>query len=398
MTKADIIRAAFRIWGRGLYQTTSLTQLARELGVSKPALYRHFKNKQALLDGMYACFFDEYTACIKAGYERALTAENKKEGFLAMSQALADYYCKNVYAFVFSLFQVYGCREHDNVLAELTVRGIDLRLFISRCEEPGVYPPKIQMLAATVTFWLAHFHKNAGSFEKTPSNHQIEAVLASLEQKLAGGLGLNRERIDAIDYEALEQAVLREGFAAAENDELLRAVAGAVAEAGPWNASMDMVAQRSGLSKSGLYAHFKSRRDMLSRFFLTEFDRILAYIEANVCKSAAPEEQLYLVILSIANYFRIRPEFMAALDWLRTRRIDLGLTPPLRLYTVFSDIKLEAFKPQGDIMELSPDWIMFMSINTLMRYRDEKNLSEIPDNCFRVLFRFITLGLGGFDP
>jgi AcrR family transcriptional regulator len=38
MTKQDIIKAAFRAWGRELYQTMSLTQIADELNVTKPAL------------------------------------------------------------------------------------------------------------------------------------------------------------------------------------------------------------------------------------------------------------------------------------------------------------------------------------------------------------------------
>ncbi|MDR0472401.1 MAG: TetR/AcrR family transcriptional regulator [Treponema sp.] len=40
MTKNDIIKAAFRVWGREFYQTASLSELALELGASKAALYR----------------------------------------------------------------------------------------------------------------------------------------------------------------------------------------------------------------------------------------------------------------------------------------------------------------------------------------------------------------------
>ncbi|MDR0554565.1 MAG: TetR/AcrR family transcriptional regulator [Treponema sp.] len=402
MNKADIIQAAFRIWGRDLYQTTSLTQLARELGVSKPALYRHFKNKQTLLDAMYASFFDEYAALIKAGYERVLTARNKKEGLFNMVRTLAVYYTGNVYAFIFSLVQVYGSLEDDNLRNELAFRGVDLNRFLSLYVETSEYPPMLQMLTATTMFWTACFHKNAGSLETPPSESRIRTDIAFLEAKLSRGLGLRREQVEAIDYGALEQAVFAAGFEDAENDALLRAVAGAVAEAGPWQASMEMVARRSGLSKSGLYAHFKSRRDMLNRFFLTEFDRILTYAEANIHKSTVPEEQLYLWILSIANYFRTHPELLAALDWLRTRRIDLGLTAPPRLHMIFWDIKLDMFPPPEEAPsspDWFPQWIIFMIINTPIGVGGGGGGgAEIPDNSVRILYRFITLGLEGFDP
>jgi AcrR family transcriptional regulator len=45
---------------------------------------------------------------------------------------------------------------------------------------------------------------------------------------------------------------------------------------------MEMVARRSGLSKSGLYAHFKNKQDMLNRFFITEFTRIANYAKAQI--------------------------------------------------------------------------------------------------------------------
>ena len=48
MNKDDIISAAFRAWGREGYRKMSLTDVASELGVTKPALYRHFGDKERL--------------------------------------------------------------------------------------------------------------------------------------------------------------------------------------------------------------------------------------------------------------------------------------------------------------------------------------------------------------
>ena len=57
MTNDDIIKAAFKVWGRELYRTTSLTEIALELGVSKTALYRHFKDKDSILEAKYEFTF-----------------------------------------------------------------------------------------------------------------------------------------------------------------------------------------------------------------------------------------------------------------------------------------------------------------------------------------------------
>ena len=132
MTNDDIIRAAFKVWGRDLYRTKSLTQIARELGVSKPALYRHFKDKNALLDAMYTAFFDEYAAFIKEGYDRAVSTEDQRERNLLMMRTIAEYYARYGEAFVFSLFRVYSRQERENTGDEFRARGIDMRRLIYR--------------------------------------------------------------------------------------------------------------------------------------------------------------------------------------------------------------------------------------------------------------------------
>jgi len=79
MTKVEVIEAAFKAWGREFYLNTSLSQVARELGVSKPALYRHFCSKQALLDAMTGHFFDDFADFIREGYEKALETGDSGE-------------------------------------------------------------------------------------------------------------------------------------------------------------------------------------------------------------------------------------------------------------------------------------------------------------------------------
>lgn len=430
MTNADIIKAAFKVWGRELYQTTSLTDLARELGVSKPALYRHFKDKQALLDAMYNSYFDDYAAFIKADYEKALTVTNQNEKHYIMVRRIAEYYIRNKDAFIFSLIQVYGSREMGAVMEQMTVRGVDPRKMIQFEEKDfTVYPSRLQLSVVSLTFWIAHFHRYGHKPDEIPSEALVQQALASVEERIAYGLGLAGDRLAAIDYGDLERRSTGTVYENTRENDLLRAVAGAVAEAGPWNASMEMVAQRSGLSKSGLYAHFKSKQDMLAQLFLAEFGRIINYAELSIKASAVPEEQLYLAIISIADYLRSRPEILVTLDWIRTRRLDLGHhTFPVHLYRPITNIKLEAFKEgpndsaDAEVETLADwivQWILFLIVNTLIRCPHQAGgglrmphfragekypeplrtlvFTEIPNDSFRILFRFIAMGLKGFD-
>jgi AcrR family transcriptional regulator len=393
MTKDDIIKTAFRVWGGELYQNTSLTQLARELGVSKPALYRHFKNKQALRDAMYTSFFDDYAAAIKAVYDRALGADNKTEGLFIVMRAIVAYYVQKPEAFIFSLAQVYGGRELENMSAQMLSRGIMLGHFLNG--DSGAYPPKIQLIIASLTFWVAHFHRFEHDLNEAPSEAMVAGVISAVEEKisqgLSRGLGFKREAVEALDFEGLESLIPPAEGGDDDTERLLKAVASVVAEVGPWNASMDMVARRSGLSKSGLYAHFKSKQDMLRQMFLSVLDRIVAYAKAGVRLSAVPEEQLYLAIIFTMDYLCAHPEVLVAVDWLRTRRIDLGIAAAPDLSRLFGDID------GGALPEPTSGWILFLMVNALMRRPAGRDFSSLPRECCRILYKFIVLGAKGYD-
>jgi AcrR family transcriptional regulator len=249
-----------------------------------------------------------------------------------------------------------------------------------------------------------------------PPEAVIGEIISLIEAKVTAGLGFDKALVEAIDYVGLEKRI--SGAARSiKDDGLLRAVAGAVAEAGPWNASMDMVARRSGLSKSGLYAHFKNKQDMLTQLFLTEFNRMADFADASKKQSDVPEEQLYLVIISIADYLRSRPEILITVDWLRTRKLDLGSAAPSSasplIYRIISGIKFRGRgidQPSDADADKIAQWMLFLIVSTLLRGtgrqtfplpcgpepRRPGDIASVDNSNFRVLYRFIVLGLGGF--
>jgi AcrR family transcriptional regulator len=413
MTKADIIKTAFRVWGRTLYQSTSLSEIAQELGVSKSALYRHFESKQALLEAMYEQFFADYVAFIKPQYDKARLSRDRREQFFIIMRIVVEYYVRNRDTFIFCLIQVYGNQHLEQMVTFMIAQGLDMREFQYLEEGDTSYPSAMQLGTAALTFLVAYFHKHGYTGEEVPADEQVQEFITWVEQSITHGLGLHQQAIDALDFKELESRfdawVL--GFntdryhkdmqelekryerkkypKAKEDDSLLKAVASVVAEAGPWNASMDMVARRSGLSKSGLYSHFKNKQDMLRHFFMREFQRILVYAEGGLTLSAIPEEQLYLVILSIVDCLRSHPEILQTVDWLRTRPLNLTSEPP-QVLQIFSAIK---FKPEVLITEQTGHMIFFLIINILMRRPQGMAFSELPNRSIRILFRFIALGV-----
>jgi AcrR family transcriptional regulator len=394
MTRDDIIRAAFKVWGQELYRTTSLTEIAQELGVSKTALYRHFKDKDSILEAMYPVYFDECAAFIKNGCDRAANVSSRREAHLIVMRIIAEYFLRNSEAFIFSLARVFDKRDKKTVSEEFRKRGINFEQMTLKEGETASYPSKMQLILATLCFCIAYFHHQNYEKGEKPTEEAVRDSLVQIEERIGKGLKLDAQRISSLDYGNIEKQAAGTVYEETEDNTLLRAVAQAVAEAGPWDASMEMVAKRSGLSKSGLYAHFKNKQDMLDRLFVTEFNRIANFARARIETYEAVEAQLYHAIISIVYYLRSRPEILVAIDWIKTRQLKLGKGVSEEIFRIIGDLKLEAIR-NLDLNTLGEiaHWILFMIVNTLAW----RPLKEIPNESFRFLFSYIALGLEGLN-
>jgi hypothetical protein len=326
------------------------------------------------------------------------------------------YFAKNAYACVFSLINVWGNSRVKDMRTPLLERGIDMSS-PNYPQEEELSAPLWLLSIATLVFAMANFHRKAYPAGQAPSEALIDRFIASVSCIVSRGLDFDPALADAMDYGKLERGIA-EAVQGLEEDPLLRGVAEAVAERGPWKTSMEMAAHHSGLSKSGLYAHFKSKEEMIGQLFLSEFGRIVDFALENQRNSAAPEERLYLGVFSIAAYFRSRPNILLAMDWLRTRRIhpDKFNTPPPLERRIFQEFRFPAAygKLPGDEGQWISHWIVFLVLKILMNdvfkrhgvfypqwgqkaaCFSPEDFSGIPNESFRLLYRFITSGVKGF--
>ena len=401
MTKDEIISAAFRVWGCNYYRKTSLSQLAGELKVSKPALYRHFISKQALTAAMVQRFLDDFSSSIKADIDNAQTME-PDDGISAIIGSISGFFGRNVHALIFSLMSFYD-RNMDkfNVAEHLKERGADMealqKIIIKKY---AVRPSIIRLIFASLTFYMSHFHKMNNSLKNTPSPEDIQKIKLTICCLVKHGLGLTSDNAacqKAPDFDKLEKQVYQMPLNT-DAEPFFKAVAEAVAEAGPWDVSLDMVAKKLGMSKSSLYGHFKNRKDMLRRLFVTEFKRIVEFAKQGIGLSSDSAEQLYLGIFSISVYLRSRPEILVAMDWIRTRKLNLGKPEKnMEIFRLFEDVEIEPLRSAAEYeKQRASHWILFLLINILIHPETQETDKNDQNNSIRTLYKFIIFGLGGF--
>jgi AcrR family transcriptional regulator len=335
MTKSDIVKAAFSAWESDVYKSMSLSVLASYLGVSKTALYRHFKNKEAIVDAMFLSFFEEYIDHVKPKFEEALKEKDEIKGFFILVRGITEFYVRNRTVFTFALCQLHEHKDnsHKNMRFQMENHGIDLLKLPFFKSHKNYF--MIAQLSSTIAVFMTAVFFYSG--KENPSEDEIQQLLDRTEHQIAYGLGFNTEELNCINYDELD-AIISQALPSdtTGNDSLLKAVANAIAQTESGDASMELVAKGAGLSKSGLYSHFKSKEDMLRQFFTIEFEKIYRDFEV-FPKTEKPEEQLYLLIASSINYLQARSEIMIALNWIRTKHLDLGLSMPEAIVSRFSD-------------------------------------------------------------
>ncbi len=396
MKPEDILRSAFRVWGKDAYKKTSLSDIARDLGVTKPALYRHFPNKDALMGAMFADYFDRYGTYLRERIRASHGLADKTARFFAIVDGIVEYNALHKDDFVFSFAQVLGNRHPcRNFSAELEKRGVAFEELHDLGAGAGLFSHNA-LAGATSFFFVALFHLNRCDCPETPTQAEIAPLVVEVRRLVSRGLGFAQAEIDRLAYADLDREAAIAPAAVDETGRLLRSVAAAVAAAGPWNASMELVARHSGLSKSGLYAHFPSKQEMLKQLLLTEVDQIAKLLSDRGLPARPPAERLYLFIAIVAAYLRSRPDILTALDWIRIQRLDLGVLVPERILTLFDfQPSREDDQPALPVINVAR-WVLFMVVHLLMAERMTPSDSLTDGEKIKKLFQYVALGIEGY--
>jgi AcrR family transcriptional regulator len=395
MKREEIVDAAFRAWGRDSYRTNSLSAVSAELGVTKPALYKHFKAKEELLEAVSKRFFDRYCAALDASrYADFLGPSAPPDSINRLLDIFLDMFVADWEGFTYYLAVVLGLpRPHERIRSELEARGL-------RLPEGPVFGGRTALLyhfgLSSGLFSLALFHGARADHSARPDPEEAAAALSRARTLVFRGIGYRKPV--ASDYEAID---CRARFRPDERgpvDRLLGAIAAAVAEAGPWKASMELVSKKAGLSKSGLYAHFRNREDMLSSMFESEYERIAAVLGPRIEACGGLPDRLYAAMATTAAYLRERPEVLSVLDWVRAQRIDIKVAFPERILAHHGFLAAAAEAGECSLVEGSLDltlrWIHFLVVSSLV-HGSWQEQGAPPNTVFlRKLHRLV---LGGID-
>jgi AcrR family transcriptional regulator len=328
LSQSEIITTAFREWGKSNFTNTSLSSLASSLGVTKAAMYRHFGNKDELLEGMRKTVLEEFYRlaeqfCDQGPYE---SLEVLIDVYLSV---FFLYYLKNPYHFQFFL-QYVGKQEelldgefkqYSNRIKSFFVPLLNGNTISGRSgHETDVM---FDYVRTSLIFWISLVIHHGGRVTKEKAEE--------LRNNLADFIlhGIRREKPFTItDWSSFVAACEVSETEMLRPDRIFAAIAESVAEHGLWQTTVEQIAGSLGMSKSSLYFYFKNKKAMITAMLRREHKQLMSIFKSKENRYAHIEEKLGCYAVIVASYLLQKPSILITFNWLRIQGIEIEMKKP----------------------------------------------------------------------
>lgn len=322
-TKQLILEAAFSFYRRPWDQEFSMSQLASKVGISKTAIYRHFKNREAVLEAMKDYFFDVlFTQLVK------IHEKNYQEDiFDKRAEDFIIFFTNN------SQYINYIVTQHSEMpnFEKIVNDELQSRGYFSNFED--VAEEKF-LKTELKKYTFVYFYSVSIIFfiklrERILLQNKTEMAVSNVEEfaeKLVGflhkGLGeviKERFKIDKISPERMAEldklCKISESDLPEEN-RIFTAFASVITKTGLGSVTVESIAKELNMAKSSLYFYFDNKREMLVSLVSKELSFLEMACVENRAEAKTYPEYIYINMKTALSYFCARPSILSLCGYL----------------------------------------------------------------------------------
>ncbi|GAA2120862.1 TetR/AcrR family transcriptional regulator [Kitasatospora saccharophila] len=285
--REQIIKAASELFCERGFHNVSTADVAAAVGITAPALYRHFRNKQDLL-------LQVVTSTIDAIAERVAGSADLGAYLQASATRSLD---RRGAA---TLWQREGRHLPEEHRAELRRRlaGIarDLGVLVRR-ESPDLGEADGELLAWCV---LSVFGSVSGHRFSVPRKRFEQLLIGLAEAAVHCPLGQDSDRPAA----PVPAAGVAAELAVSQRERLLHEAIRLFDERGFQSVSTDDIGEAADASGPSLYKHYPSKTDLLVAAVVRAGEQRRAGTNAALAKAATPQQGLDLLLRSYIDFAR----------------------------------------------------------------------------------------------
>ncbi len=331
-TKERILDAAFSFFGdASRYAIFTLNEVAEKVGISKTAIYRHFKNKEDLFLEMENFFMDrlvEYLSKFKPDGENIVPFAEVIQ-FFTENPDYVNWLMTN-YSFR---------RDFERELAQnLADRGVSSFSGYDIDEDGSVIVKKPEEFirseyCGTSIFLFIKLRRHLIDLgEKVTSaddfaKKMVSFLLFGLEKSvkktdLLYPSKIREERFAELDKisDINEEVLLTE-------DKIFKALARVIEKHSIYGVTVEKIASELNMAKSSLYEYFDNKNEMIRNVIERQFSVLEMLISENITEARNFTEYMYISMRTEFCFFKIRPSIIPVCTWLM---VNNGMSDPFK--------------------------------------------------------------------
>lgn len=391
-TKERIISSAFLMYRKMLFKEVSLSDIARSSGITKAAIFRHFKNKAELFSTMNERFFEAFEILAKK-----IAGENGKHTFAATYKSV-DYvfeFDKEYPGYIdYYIQSLLGNEKMTARFAEiLTLNKIPFSKENSFGSKKKWVHERILPLYIEITilnFW-AEVTRALEKKELTEGETDFRTQIAKI---IFEGFGkkknpISEERRKELD--ALCKVKLEKNEKA---DRFFEAFLKVIQKNPGKNVTVEKITNELGIAKSSMYAFFPGKTDYMKNMLRQEIEFFTEVLQEKCAFAENFDEVVYVLLCGEVNYFSEHPQLVLMHAFFTYH--DMGTYDEVFDKSVFSFLSEEL--PQdfslgfGDAQGIFIKWISVLAISFLFMGKKHELPPEWRDFFVSAVYEFIECG------
>ncbi len=371
LKKIAIMEAALEVWSCSDFSNTSLTTLATHLGMTKPALYRYFSSKEDLLDSLTVYVHELESVWINSLIDkiRQVPDEEKLRSFIAG------------FAEGLQLGSKYAQFDSFNTLRLNSLTRKQRFAEAEGLKEAVGQPREVLNLVMMYCFFFWGWHEMLHIQKKRSEKEKIDLILELVNA------GLATEDFIVPSYKRdheIQQHVerLRSTF---QEEPVVRAVSRVVQEKGFTGVTLEMIAEKAGMSKSTLYNYFENKDQMLTKSLNTIVKQYIDLHRMLLSEKECFEEKLLTHLELQSSFFPRKPQAFIVMKQFVGKgvlsKLDRPALQPGFLSFMEEGIKENKLKPCFSPIEYQVIFSFFIFLERVI-FEDGETVSstrELPD-------------------
>ncbi len=322
-TKDKIINSAFSFYTTVLQRKVSLSEIAERTGITKAAIYKHFKSREELEQVMAERLRQELLSVILEFDKKQNSCSSTLEEIIVLLYSRKTY----LYYFLSNLSEI-GIEDYFLSLSNSGLHSLN-RLF----DENGkivnfdLYKDVLYVSFCIIFFIIARDKIVTGklnlnvsredySEEECNNIEEIRAFARGVVKIIEGGVYCTSPRYSEEKISGLLRLCQLDKIISAnmayipEPDRELKALASCAEKIGFTKITVESIAHELGLAKSSLYSRFSSKKELVSSTLRNTLMQMFAIVVKNIENSESPSESIYIILKTSFDFFLKRPDLI----------------------------------------------------------------------------------------